>query len=142
MDRSGFQGRFMSLNQSNNNKLSTNTPLLFVIYGGALLINLCLFLPCLPLLLLPLHPSTELPSSPGGQFTFRPLPPPPPPPHACTCARPAPYTQVSLQRKTMPTRCQTSQGGPGGQGDAGSAADQAQLHNSWVLNSNIPLETR
>ena len=39
----------MSLNQCNNNKLSTNTPLLFVIYGTALLINLCLFLPCLSL---------------------------------------------------------------------------------------------
>lgn len=36
----------MSLNQCNNNKLSTNTPLLFVIYGTALLIKLCLFLPC------------------------------------------------------------------------------------------------
>ncbi|CAG08376.1 unnamed protein product [Tetraodon nigroviridis] len=82
----------------------------------------------------------KLPSSPGGQFTFRPLPPPPPPPHACTCARPAPYAQVSLQRKTMPTRCQTSQGSQGG--DTGSSTDQAQLHNSWVLNSNIPLETR
>ncbi|KAI4819730.1 hypothetical protein KUCAC02_004966, partial [Chaenocephalus aceratus] len=80
-----------------------------------------------------------MPSSPGGQFTFRPLPPPPPPPHACTCARPAPYTQVSLQRKTMPTRCQASQGGQGG--DTSSSTDQAQLHNSWVLNSNIPLET-
>ncbi|XP_042274855.1 teneurin-1 isoform X1 [Thunnus thynnus] len=86
------------------------------------------------------EPDNELPSSPGGQFTFRPLPPPPPPPHACTCARPAPYTQVSLQRKTMPTRCQTSQGGQGA--DTSSSTDQAQLHNSWVLNSNIPLETR
>uniref|UniRef100_A0A8C4HPG2 Teneurin-2 n=1 Tax=Dicentrarchus labrax TaxID=13489 RepID=A0A8C4HPG2_DICLA len=82
----------------------------------------------------------NLPSSPGGQFTFRPLPPPPPPPHACTCARPAPYTQVSLQRKTMPTRCQASQGSQGA--DTSSSTDQAQLHNSWVLNSNIPLETR
>lgn len=90
-------------------------------------------------LLLP-PPAAELPSSPGGQFTFRPLPPPPPPPHACTCARPAPYTQVSLQRKTMPTRCQANQGSQGP--DAGSGTDQAQLHNSWVLNSNIPLETR
>uniref|UniRef100_A0AAQ4P5B9 Teneurin transmembrane protein 1 n=1 Tax=Gasterosteus aculeatus aculeatus TaxID=481459 RepID=A0AAQ4P5B9_GASAC len=86
------------------------------------------------------EPDNELPSSPGGQFTFRPLPPPPPPPHACTCARPAPYTQVSLQRKTMPTRCQASQGGQGP--DTGASTDQAQLHNSWVLNSNIPLETR
>uniref|UniRef100_A0A3B3DKS9 Teneurin transmembrane protein 1 n=1 Tax=Oryzias melastigma TaxID=30732 RepID=A0A3B3DKS9_ORYME len=86
------------------------------------------------------EPDNELPSSPGGQFTFRPLPPPPPPPHACTCARPAPYTQVSLQRKTMPTRCQASQGSQGA--DTGSSTDQAQLHNSWVLNSNIPLETR
>uniref|UniRef100_A0A8C6NS06 Teneurin transmembrane protein 1 n=1 Tax=Nothobranchius furzeri TaxID=105023 RepID=A0A8C6NS06_NOTFU len=78
--------------------------------------------------------------SPGGQFTFRPLPPPPPPPHACTCARPAPYAQVSLQRKTMPTRCHTSQGGQ--EAENSSNTDQAQLHNSWVLNSNIPLETR
>uniref|UniRef100_A0A3P9HJX5 Teneurin transmembrane protein 1 n=1 Tax=Oryzias latipes TaxID=8090 RepID=A0A3P9HJX5_ORYLA len=85
-------------------------------------------------------PLQLLPSSPGGQFTFRPLPPPPPPPHSCTCARPAPYTQVSLQRKTMPTRCQASQGSQGA--DTGSSTDQAQLHNSWVLNSNIPLETR
>lgn len=30
----------MALNQCNNNKLSTNTPLLFVIYGTVLLINL------------------------------------------------------------------------------------------------------
>ncbi|XP_019739458.1 teneurin-1 [Hippocampus comes] len=86
------------------------------------------------------EPDNELPSSPGGQFTFRPLPPPPPPPHACTCARPAPYTQVSLQRKTMPTRCQASQGVQGA--DTSSSTDQAQLHDSWVLNSNIPLETR
>lgn len=134
----------MALNQCNNNKLSTNTPRLFVIYGTVLLINLCLFLPCpsLPLVpgLLLCLSYAELPSSPGGQFTFRPLPPPPPPPHSCTCARPAPYTQVSLQRKTMPTRCQASQGGQGA--DTSSSADQAQLHNSWVLNSNIPLETR
>ncbi|KAJ4946399.1 hypothetical protein JOQ06_024066, partial [Pogonophryne albipinna] len=40
----------------------------------------------------------------------------------------------------MPTRCQASQGGQGG--DTSSSTDQAQLHNSWVLNSNIPLETR
>ncbi|XP_077387511.1 teneurin-1 isoform X1 [Festucalex cinctus] len=87
------------------------------------------------------EPDNELPSSPGGQFTFRPLPPPPPPPHACTCARPAPYAQVSLQRKTMPTRCQASQGVQGA--DTGSSTEQAQqLHDSWVLNSNIPLETR
>ncbi|KAI4886913.1 hypothetical protein NFI96_030427, partial [Prochilodus magdalenae] len=50
-----------------------------------------------------------LPNSPGGQFTFRPLPPPPPPPHACTCARPAPYAHVTLQRNTMPVRSQASQ---------------------------------
>uniref|UniRef100_A0A8C2ZVW5 Teneurin transmembrane protein 1 n=1 Tax=Cyclopterus lumpus TaxID=8103 RepID=A0A8C2ZVW5_CYCLU len=136
-------------NSCNNNKLSTNMALLFVIYGTALLIKLCLFLPPAPLypasfllppLFLPVSPCAELPSSPGGQFTFRPLPPPPPPPHACTCARPAPYTQVSLQRKTMPTRCQGGQGGQGA--DTSSSTDQAQLHNSWVLNSNIPLETR
>uniref|UniRef100_A0A8C5F4S5 Teneurin transmembrane protein 1 n=1 Tax=Gadus morhua TaxID=8049 RepID=A0A8C5F4S5_GADMO len=90
----------------------------------------------------PPPPYADLPSSPGGQFTFRPLPPPPPPPHACTCARPAPYAQVSLQRKTMPTRCPSShQGGQPGT-ESGTNADPAQLHNSWVLNSNIPLETR
>ncbi|XP_046872433.1 teneurin-1-like isoform X2 [Hypomesus transpacificus] len=82
--------------------------------------------------------STELPTSPGGHFTFRPLPPPPPPPHSCTCARPTPYAQVTLQRKTMPTRCQPGQGA----GETGAGADPTQLHNSWALNSNIPLETR
>lgn len=41
----------MSLNQCNNNKLSTNMPLLFLIYDTTLLINLCLFLPCPPFLL-------------------------------------------------------------------------------------------
>ena len=45
----------MPFNQCNNNKLSTNTPLLFVIYGTALLINLCLFLPCLSLSLFLYH---------------------------------------------------------------------------------------
>lgn len=48
----------MFLNQCNNNKLSTNTPLLFVIYGTALLINLCLFLPCSSL-----PPTSSAPSS-------------------------------------------------------------------------------
>ncbi|KAL7863430.1 hypothetical protein SRHO_G00124140 [Serrasalmus rhombeus] len=80
----------------------------------------------------------ELPSSPGGQFTFRPLPPPPPPPHACTCARPAPYAHVTLQRNTMPVRSQASQVSEASAGQP----DNTQLHNNWVLNSNIPLETR
>ena len=52
----------MSFNQCNNNKLSTNTPLLFVIYGTALLINLCLFLPC-PSLSFSLAPSSSSSSS-------------------------------------------------------------------------------
>lgn len=46
----------MSLNQCNNNKLSTNILLLFVIYDIVLLINLCLFLPCPSLHLLPVLP--------------------------------------------------------------------------------------
>ncbi|KAK7899528.1 hypothetical protein WMY93_020381 [Mugilogobius chulae] len=37
-------------------------------------------------------------------------------------------------------RCQTNQTGQSA--DNTSNSDQAQLHNSWVLNSNIPLETR
>ncbi|KAL2077777.1 hypothetical protein ACEWY4_027281 [Coilia grayii] len=86
------------------------------------------------------------PGSPATQFTFRPLPPPPPPPHACTCARPAPYAHVTLQRSTMPT--QSHHAREQGQGtEASSAVGQndssAQLNrNNWVLNSNIPLETR
>uniref|UniRef100_A0A8B9KA72 Teneurin transmembrane protein 1 n=1 Tax=Astyanax mexicanus TaxID=7994 RepID=A0A8B9KA72_ASTMX len=80
----------------------------------------------------------EPPSSPARQFTFRPLPPPPPPPHACTCARPAPYAHVTLQRNTMPVRSQASQGSEPGAGQP----DGSQIHNNWVLNSNIPLETR
>ncbi|XP_030621470.1 teneurin-1-like [Chanos chanos] len=81
---------------------------------------------------------TELPSSPGGQFTFRPLPPPPPPPHACTCARPAAYAHVTLQRSTVPGRGQSSQLCESSAGQS----DNIQLQRSWVLNSNIPLETR
>ncbi|KAI1898905.1 hypothetical protein AGOR_G00077210, partial [Albula goreensis] len=81
------------------------------------------------------------PSSPHAHFTFRPLPPPPPPPHACTCARPtphAPHATEALQRNTLPARTQGSQAVD----TAGAQTDCAQLHNSWALNSNIPLETR
>ncbi|XP_072573657.1 teneurin-1-like isoform X1 [Paramormyrops kingsleyae] len=81
----------------------------------------------------------ELPSGSHGQFTFRPLPPPPPPPpHACTCARPAPHPPGTLQRSTMPARAQSSQTGGPGEGQT----EGTQPHSSWVLNSNIPLETR
>ncbi|KAM9577266.1 teneurin-1 isoform 2-T2 [Trichechus inunguis] len=78
-------------------------------------------------------------SSPHNQFTFRPLPPPPPPPHACTCARKPPPTADSLQRRSMTTRSQPSPAAPA---PPTSTQDSVHLHNSWVLNSNIPLETR
>ncbi|KAM5195543.1 teneurin-1 isoform 2-T9 [Hipposideros larvatus] len=81
----------------------------------------------------------DMQSSPHNQFTFRPLPPPPPPPHACTCARkPAPAVD-SLQRRSMTTRSQPSPAAPA---PPTSSQDSVHLHNSWVLNSNIPLETR
>ncbi|XP_041597480.1 teneurin-1 isoform X3 [Vulpes lagopus] len=84
-------------------------------------------------------PTQDMPSSPHNQFTFRPLPPPPPPPHACTCARkPAPAAD-SLQRRSMTTRSQPSPAAPA---PPTSTQDSVHLHNSWVLNSNIPLETR
>uniref|UniRef100_A0A8C0QTX3 Teneurin-1 n=1 Tax=Canis lupus dingo TaxID=286419 RepID=A0A8C0QTX3_CANLU len=84
-------------------------------------------------------PTQDMPSSPHNQFTFRPLPPPPPPPHACTCARkPAPAAD-SLQRRSMTTRSQPSPTAPA---PPTSTQDSVHLHNSWVLNSNIPLETR
>uniref|UniRef100_A0A8C9T954 Teneurin transmembrane protein 1 n=1 Tax=Scleropages formosus TaxID=113540 RepID=A0A8C9T954_SCLFO len=73
-----------------------------------------------------------------GQFTFRPLPPPPPPPHACTCARPASHAPETLQRSTMPTRGPTSRNTE----PSDTQTKNSQLHSSWVLNSNIPLETR
>uniref|UniRef100_A0A8C0FU95 Teneurin-1 n=1 Tax=Bubo bubo TaxID=30461 RepID=A0A8C0FU95_BUBBB len=76
---------------------------------------------------------------PHNQFTFRPLPPPPPPPHACTCARKPPPTADSLQRRSMTTRSQPSPAAPT---PPTSTQDSVHLHNSWVLNSNIPLETR
>lgn len=69
----------MSLNQCNNNKLSTNTPLLFVIYGTALLIKLCLFPPC------------HLPFPPL-------LPPPPPPSCLLVSAQSCPAVQVVSSR--------------------------------------------
>ncbi|KAM9181326.1 teneurin-1 isoform 2-T2 [Dugong dugon] len=81
----------------------------------------------------------DMQSSPHNQFTFRPLPPPPPPPHACTCARKPPPTADSLQRRSMTTRSQPSPAAPA---PPASTQDSVHLHNSWVLNSNIPLETR
>uniref|UniRef100_A0A8C0FLL7 Teneurin-1 n=1 Tax=Bubo bubo TaxID=30461 RepID=A0A8C0FLL7_BUBBB len=81
----------------------------------------------------------DMPGSPHNQFTFRPLPPPPPPPHACTCARKPPPTADSLQRRSMTTRSQPSPAAPT---PPTSTQDSVHLHNSWVLNSNIPLETR
>ncbi|GAB1302742.1 Teneurin-1 [Apodemus speciosus] len=81
----------------------------------------------------------DMQSSPHNQFTFRPLPPPPPPPHACTCARKPPPTVDSLQRRSMTTRSQPSPAAPA---PPTSTQDSVHLHNSWVLNSNIPLETR
>ncbi|XP_039427734.1 teneurin-1 isoform X2 [Corvus cornix cornix] len=81
----------------------------------------------------------DMPGSPHNQFTFRPLPPPPPPPHACTCARKPPPSADSLQRRSMTTRSQPSPAAPT---PPTSTQDSVHLHNSWVLNSNIPLETR
>ncbi|XP_062939014.1 teneurin-1 isoform X3 [Cynocephalus volans] len=81
----------------------------------------------------------DVQSSPHNQFTFRPLPPPPPPPHACTCARKPPPAADSLQRRSMTTRSQPSPAAPA---PPTSTQDSIHLHNSWVLNSNIPLETR
>ncbi|XP_061035110.1 teneurin-1 isoform X2 [Eubalaena glacialis] len=81
----------------------------------------------------------DMQSSSHNQFTFRPLPPPPPPPHACTCARKPPTAADSLQRRSMTTRSQPSPAAPA---PPTSTQDSVHLHNSWVLNSNIPLETR
>ncbi|XP_058392655.1 teneurin-1 isoform X7 [Diceros bicornis minor] len=81
----------------------------------------------------------DMQSSPHNQFTFRPLPPPPPPPHACTCTRKPPSAADSLQRRSMTTRSQPSPAAPA---PPTSTQDSVHLHNSWVLNSNIPLETR
>uniref|UniRef100_A0A6I8N0I2 Teneurin-1 n=1 Tax=Ornithorhynchus anatinus TaxID=9258 RepID=A0A6I8N0I2_ORNAN len=81
----------------------------------------------------------DMPGSPHNQFTFRPLPPPPPPPHACTCARKPAPTADSLQRRSMTTRSQPSPAAPT---PPTSTQDSVHLHNNWVLNSNIPLETR
>lgn len=83
--------------------------------------------------------SSDMQSSPHNQFTFRPLPPPPPPPHACTCARKPPPAADSLQRRSMTTRSQPSPAAPA---PPTGTQDSVHLHNSWVLNSNIPLETR
>ncbi|XP_048370698.1 teneurin-1 [Sphaerodactylus townsendi] len=81
----------------------------------------------------------EMPGSPRNQFTFRPLPPPPPPPHACTCSRKPTSSADSLQGRSMTTRSQPSPAAPP---PPSSTQDSVHLHNSWVLNSNIPLETR
>uniref|UniRef100_A0A803T1R3 Teneurin transmembrane protein 1 n=1 Tax=Anolis carolinensis TaxID=28377 RepID=A0A803T1R3_ANOCA len=88
--------------------------------------------PCLPM-------DLDIPGSPRNQFTFRPLPPPPPPPHACTCSRKPLSTTDSLQGRSLTTRSQPSPAAPP---PPSSTQDSVHLHNSWVLNSNIPLETR
>ncbi|XP_039204685.1 teneurin-1 isoform X3 [Crotalus tigris] len=80
----------------------------------------------------------EMPGSPRNQFTFRPLPPPPPPPHACTCSRKPPSAANSLQARSLTTRSQPNPAAP----SPPNTQDSVHLHNSWVLNSNIPLETR
>ncbi|XP_048400349.1 teneurin-1 isoform X3 [Stegostoma tigrinum] len=82
----------------------------------------------------------ELPAGAQSKFTFRPLPPPPPPPHGCTCRSQQTQSLDSLQRNAMTARSQPS---PSSTDPPASAQqDSTQLHNSWVLNSNIPLETR
>eukprot|EP00062_Callorhinchus_milii_P001146 gi/632936225/ref/XP_007893009.1/ PREDICTED: teneurin-1 [Callorhinchus milii] len=82
----------------------------------------------------------KLPQRPPGKFTFRPLPPPPPPPHGCTCRSQQTQSLDSLQRNAMTVRSQPSPAAT--EPPASTQQDSAQLHNSWVLNSNIPLETR
>lgn len=86
-----------------------------------------------------IYKEKDIPASPHNQFTFRPLPPPPPPPHACTCSRQPSQKLDTLQRRSMTTRSQPS---PAASNPPTSTHDSVHLHNSWVLNSNIPLETR
>ncbi|KAG8448011.1 hypothetical protein GDO86_015204 [Hymenochirus boettgeri] len=81
----------------------------------------------------------KIPASPRNQFTFRPLPPPPPPPQTCTCSRQTSQTLDTLQRSSM-TSC--SQPSPAVSNPPTGTQESVHLHNSWVLNSNIPLETR
>ncbi|KAK3508950.1 hypothetical protein QTP70_014855 [Hemibagrus guttatus] len=73
----------------------------------------------------------DLPSSPVGRFSFRPLPPPPPPPHACVCS-PTSSVPDPVQRNTLPSRNHQTE----------NKMQQDKTHNTWALNSNIPLETR
>ncbi|XP_060718384.1 teneurin-1 [Tachysurus vachellii] len=73
----------------------------------------------------------DLPSSPVGRFSFRPLPPPPPPPHACVCS-PTSSVPDPIQRNTLPSRNHQTE----------NKTQQDKTHNTWALNSNIPLETR
>ncbi|XP_072361714.1 teneurin-1 isoform X2 [Scyliorhinus torazame] len=82
----------------------------------------------------------ELPAGSHSKFTFRPLPPPPPPPHGCTCRSQQTQSLDSLQRNAMTARSQPSPAST--EPPASAQQDSTQLHNSWVLNSNIPLETR
>ncbi|XP_078268670.1 teneurin-1 isoform X1 [Rhinoraja longicauda] len=82
----------------------------------------------------------ELPAGCHSKFTFRPLPPPPPPPHGCTCRSQQTHSLDTLQRNTMTVQSNLSPAST--EPPANAQQDTAQLHNSWVLNSNIPLETR
>uniref|UniRef100_A0A8C7I3M6 Teneurin-2 n=1 Tax=Oncorhynchus kisutch TaxID=8019 RepID=A0A8C7I3M6_ONCKI len=91
-----------------------------------------------PLLSLPL-PSSPFPSSPGS--TLRP-PLPPPHNHQTLSHHHHHSSANSLNRNTLRGGRNTIHAPPPVPGDGPTSPESVQLQDSWVLNSNVPLETR
>ncbi|GAA6096532.1 teneurin-2 isoform X1 [Tachysurus ichikawai] len=82
--------------------------------------------------------------SPGApnhhsQSTLR---PPLPPPHNAQSLSHHQTSANSLNRNTISSRRNPVHAPPSAPGDAPTTPESVQLQDSWVLNSNVPLETR
>ncbi|KAI5105208.1 teneurin-2 isoform X2 [Silurus meridionalis] len=74
-----------------------------------------------------------------SQSTLR---PPLPPPHNAQALSHHQTSANSLNRNTLSSRRNPIHAPPNAPGDAPTTPESVQLQDSWVLNSNVPLETR
>ncbi|MCJ8734133.1 hypothetical protein PDJAM_G00231810 [Pangasius djambal] len=88
--------------------------------------------------LLRAQPTTGAPNH-HSQSTLR---PPLPPPHNAQALSHHQTSANSLNRNTLSSRRNPVHAPPSAPGDAPTTPESVQLQDSWVLNSNVPLETR
>ncbi|KAL7885792.1 hypothetical protein AOLI_G00060870 [Acnodon oligacanthus] len=70
------------------------------------------------------------------------LQPPLPPPHNAQTLSHHQSSANSLNRNTLSSRRNPIHAPPAAPGDGPTTPESVQLQDSWVLNSNVPLETR